>query len=174
MEYKFRAIDEFSDDFIYAPAFFVSPDNNQGYLAYDIGDHHCVKKETAGQFTGLKDKNGVEIFEGDMLRIKGKMGDKSEYSYDCIYEVGKIIFSGISIHFKSLTNKLPDSVDNSFPIHQTMSFYYDSLDSYDDNKLMIKRTHGENHLQHTKWIQHEKTKEIEVIGNIHQNPELLK
>lgn len=65
MEYKFRAIDEFSDDFIYAPAFFVSPDNDQGYLAYDIDKHYLVKKDTVGVFIGKTDRNGVDVYEND-------------------------------------------------------------------------------------------------------------
>ena len=91
---------------------------------------HVVEPETVGQFTGLTDKNGTKIFEGDI--VAQTWYDHDEPTDDSF---GEVVFC---------------EYDCSFSV----------MDVEKDGIVPL----GKCHAYH--W-------EAEVIGNIHDNPELL-
>lgn len=148
-EIKFRAIQRGTKKFIYGDlckfmdnshcimpsSFFATRDfgneDNNGNIKIEnclaIGGFYPVDSETVGQFTGLKDKNKVDIYDGDILSYSGEL-----------YE---IVFQDYAWMMGKIVN------DN---------FQFDS----------IFQTHW-NLTHNTGFLS-------EIIGNIHQNKELIK
>lgn len=116
--------------------FFVTMDGKIA-LVDDFGDTPSLKifKESYGviqQYTGLKDKNGVEIYEGDILPFRKKLLD-SNINYKW-YKYNGVVTCNDKLACYELRYNNENSIEG-------LSYWAGS---------------------------------VEVIGNIHENPELLK
>ena len=116
----------FDDGFVDSERVFIGSiviEEHKGYGedVWDIGhDFYEIIPKTVGQYTGLTDKNGKKIFEGDIVKL---------FLIDGI-EIGVIKFNDIMCRF----------------------MFYDKSGGYAFDNTCV----------------------FEVIGNIHDNPELLK
>lgn len=99
----------------------------------------AVDPETVGEYTGLTDKNGKRIFEGDIICVLEKITCVSptietKLNYTVIYKDGS---------FRTKGNDDEDFTMDDMP------------------------------LQYLQFVSEQHNNLVEIIGNIHDNPELL-
>lgn len=109
-----------------------------------------VDPETVGQFTGLTDKNGKRIFEGDIFKFDDEVWESSytscgtEYDSFAVENYGVVGFDEDMARFDFIKYKFSEnSVEADLHENHTIDFS-------------------------------EFVCELEVIGNIHDNPDILK
>ncbi|MBB6731908.1 YopX family protein [Cohnella zeiphila] len=97
-----------------------------------------VDPETVGQYTGLQDRNGKEIFEGDFVTLT-KRDEEYVIQGNGYMDVG---------------------IENGWSVSGTVKFLHNSWFIEEDNEKGLP-------------LDFEGKQALEIIGNIHENPELL-
>lgn len=128
-EIKFRALTKYNNIMVFGDLIHT-PEKNHRIIWFERKDefdfktfNELIQSSTVGQFTGLHDKNGVEIYEGDILGEKGRHEEDNIYVCEYISDEARFLFTSP---------------------YDGESFIFDEVS------------------------------DLEVIGNIYQNPELLK
>lgn len=131
--YIFRGKRKDNGEWVYGGIYYQKADEVKEEAVYiiggslnDVGVAYEVIPETVIQCTGMKDKNGRLIFEGDLLRFTNSDNEQSIYKvfYDDVYAGYRIQEMGLG--------------------------GLDEMSNWEDSREYF-----------------------EVIGNIHDNPELL-
>ena len=130
--------------------------------------HYKVDKDTLGQFTGLLDKNGTEIYEGDIIRYT----DIDSYvvipDCDAAFQFSRTYakIKEDAVEFNNGAFVLSDDIyhrDISSCGFNSINDILECVDVGYDDCSDCKGT-----------VINESLLGIEVIGNIHDTPELLK
>ena len=116
-------------------------DENGNIISFEKGMFYKVDTKTVGQYTGLLDKNGKRVFEGDIIK-----SDNGSHSAISVVKFGE--------YYPKLFFAMLDICCTGVQHLNANGFYLESAKHED--MILFKSRH------------------IEVIGNVHDNQELIK
>lgn len=117
----------------------------------EIIDRGEISEYKLIEYAGLNDKNGKDVYDGDIVKVGCKHGFNSELLNEFKELKGLTTINGIGLHFTGivridlLRGLMFENIENGY---QEPMF---------TRNIYIRQNHSE----------------IEIIGNIYQNPELL-
>lgn len=164
-EIKFRGMRSDRPEWVYGYyiAYYVTGGGDLYHHIKNPDNTYSVKTETISQYTGLKDKNGKEIYESDLVQFK----------YYNVYQ-----------RWWSTTEEIPtieaecEKQRNDVKIGLSVVTYdrgcFILKGGYPATLVDVSNGYRLKRGQTSSCDFEEKQWDFEVIGNIYENPELLK